>query len=107
MIKGDKFNIQKTYKKLKVILAQIFQLARLLQLLEIPHRVTSALSDSRGVQERLTKRHVNIQVMMNRTPPEIKKIPEVLNFDNEYLCARQPRVGFAIPKTTPLIRATI
>lgn len=44
---------------------------------------------------------------MNRTPPEIKKIPEVLNFDNEYLCARQPRVGFAIPNTTPLIRATI
>jgi hypothetical protein len=43
MIKGDKFNIQTTYKKLKVILAQIFQLARLLQLLEIPHDVTSAL----------------------------------------------------------------
>jgi hypothetical protein len=45
--------------------------------------------------------------MMNRNPPEMKKIPEVINFDNEYLCARQPRVGFAIPKTTPLIRAAI
>lgn len=79
----------------------------LLKLLEIPYPVTSALKDSRGVQERLTKRYLNIQSIMNtRTPPEIKKIPEVLNFDSEYLCARQPRVGFANPKTTPLIRAT-
>jgi hypothetical protein len=49
MIIGEKFSIQMKYKKLKVILAQIFQLARPLQLLEIPHLVTSVLYDSRGV----------------------------------------------------------
>jgi hypothetical protein len=99
--------MQNTHKKIEVILAQILRQAMLLQLLAIPHPVTSALKDSRGVQERLTKRHVNIQHIMNTgTPPETKKIPEVLNFVSEYLCARQPRVGLAIPKTTPQIRAT-
>lgn len=33
------------------------------------------------------------------------KIPNVLNFDKEYESARQPRVGFAIPKATPPTRA--
>lgn len=33
------------------------------------------------------------------------KIPNVLNFDKEYVSARQPRLGFAIPKATPPTRA--
>lgn len=38
--------------------------------------------------------------------PEIRNIPKVLTFDKPYLCNRQPRVGFASPKATPLTRAT-
>lgn len=37
--------------------------------------------------------------------PEITNIPKVLNFDREYLSARQPTLGFANPNATPLIRA--
>lgn len=37
--------------------------------------------------------------------PEIIKIPHVLNFEREYLSARQPRDGFAKPIPTPVTRA--
>ena len=37
--------------------------------------------------------------------PEIINIPIVLNFDKEYLSARQPMLGFASPTATPLTRA--
>lgn len=37
--------------------------------------------------------------------PEIIKIANVLNFDNWYLSARQPSLGFASPNATPPIRA--
>lgn len=40
-----------------------------------------------------------------KVSPDIKNIPEVANCVNECLCARQPRVGSANPKATPLRRA--
>jgi hypothetical protein len=37
--------------------------------------------------------------------PDIINIPNVLNFEREYLSAIQPRLGFASPNATPLTRA--
>lgn len=56
-----------------------------------------------GIQNRWWKRKKKSAIPYI---PEIKKMPKVLNFEKEYLCARHPGVGFNRPTITPPTRAS-
>lgn len=92
--------------RFRVILAQKFPQAMLLQRHRFLYYAMSNLYQAKKSYDGNHKTIFKLQMRYMNSLPETINIANVLNFDNWYLSARQPRLGFANPNATPPIRAS-
>lgn len=107
-IRPQRMNLQNAHWhiRFRVILAQKFPQAMLLQRHRFLHYAMSNLYQAEKSYDGNHKTIFKLQMRYMNSLPETINIANVLNFDNWYLSARQPRLGFANPNATPPIRAS-